>query len=84
MNLKGIEVKIDRKKQMASILLPHIRKIKLCNLALPKGAKYSCRFIVSGGKGYENGLHQLAIGQAFEDLQVGRVTWALKTKSKKR
>ena len=84
MNLKGIEVKIDRKKQLARVLLPHIRKIKLCNLALPKGAKYKCRFIVSGGKGYENGLHQLAIGQAFENLQVGRVTWALKVKSKKR
>ena len=83
MNLKGIEVKIDREKQLARVLLPHIRKIKLCNLALPKGAKYKCRFIVSGGKGYENGLHQLAIGQAFENLQVGRVTWALKAESKK-
>ncbi|HEY9046074.1 MAG TPA: S8 family serine peptidase, partial [Ohtaekwangia sp.] len=83
MNLRGIEVKIDRKKQVARVLLPHLRKIKLCNMVLPKGAKFKCQFVVSGGKGYEHGMHHIAIGQSYGNLQVGRITWALKPKSKK-
>ena len=83
MNLKGRDVKIDRKKQLARVLLPNLRNIRLCNLALPKAAKYKCRFIVNGGKGYEQGQHHVAIRQQYEDLEVGRVTWALKTKPEK-
>jgi serine protease len=78
MNLRGIEVKADKRKKTARILLPHLRKIKLCNMVLPKGGKFKCQFIVSGGKGYENGMHHLAIGQSHEGLQVGRITWALR------
>lgn len=84
MNIKGIEVKIDRKKLVVKVLLPHLRRIRLCNLLLPKGAKYKCRFIVSGREGFENGVHQIAIRQIFEKLEVGRITWAIRPKQYKR
>ena len=82
--IKGIETKIDQKRNKVSVLLPNLRRFSICRLNLPKSAKYKCRFVVKGGKGYENGLHQIAIRQLYENFEVGRVTWALKAKTKKK
>lgn len=81
--IKGLETKVDREKNKASVLLPDLRRFSFRRLNLPKSAKYKCRFVVKGGKGYENGLHQIAIRQLFDNFEVGRVTWGLKAKTKK-
>jgi len=81
--IKGIETKIDQKNNKASVLLPNLRRFGICRLNLPKSAKYKCRFVVKGGRGYENGRHQIAIRQLYENFEVGRVTWALKAKAEK-
>jgi hypothetical protein len=79
--IKGIEPNIDRKGNFVSFLLPRLRRFGICHLNLPKSARYKCRFVVKGGKGYENGLHQIAIRQVYENFEVGRVTWGLKVKT---
>jgi subtilisin family serine protease len=79
--IKGIETNIDRKGNKVSVLLPPLRRFGICDLNLPKSARYKCRFVVKGGKGYENGLHQIAIRQVYENFEVGRVTWGLKVKT---
>ncbi len=81
--IKGLETKIDREKNRALVLLPDLRRFNMRCLKLPKSAKYKCRFVVKGGRGYENGLHQIAIRQLYENFEVGRVTWGLKAKAKK-
>lgn len=80
--LRGLETKIDKRKNRVAVLLPNLRRFNICNLNLPRAAKYECRFMVKGGKGYENGLHQVAIRQLFQNFEVGRVTLALKAKKK--
>ena len=72
MRIKGIETSIDRKGNKVSVLLPRLRRFGICHLDLPKSAGYKCRFVVKGGKGYENGLHQIAIRQVHENFEVGR------------
>ena len=81
--IKGIETQIDRERKTVSVLLPNLRRFNMRCLKLPKSAKYKCRFVVKGGRGYENGLHQIAIRQLYDNFEVGRVTWGLKVKAKK-
>lgn len=79
--IRGIEMRFDQRKNTVFVLLPNLRKINFCNVSLSKSARYACSIIVEGGRGYENGMHQIAIRQIYEDFEVGRVTWGLKAKA---
>lgn len=80
---RALEVKFDKKQNRVRILLPALRQINLCDVNIPQKGKFPCKFIVKGGKGFEKGMHFLAIKQLYENFEVGRVTWGL-TSPKKR
>lgn len=84
MQIRSSKVIIDEKKLMVRVLLPQLRKITVCNVPLPKEAKFKCRFVVEGKSGFERGVHHIAIRQLFEEFEVGRITWALRTGDEKK
>jgi hypothetical protein len=78
------EVKINKKTQLVTALLPRIRSLPLCNVRLNRSSRHKCRLIIQGSKSLSKGSHSVAIRQIFEGLEVGRVTWVLRPHAKKR
>ncbi len=77
-----VEVKVDRKRKLAKLLLPRLRSVPLCSIRLGRSARLRCRFLVRGSKGLKNGWHSISIRQISEREEVGRVTWAIKSGEK--
>lgn len=78
------KVKFDRKKNTASLLLPNIRSIRLSDVPLTRSAREKSRFLIKGSRQIKIGWHYLAISQIHEGDEVGRVTWAIDPRGKKR
>lgn len=75
--LGGLDVKhrIDRKKGVGVIELPRIPRLVVPRVLLRAKARMRCRFVVRGLTKHGEPGNQIAIGQHFEGLEVGRVTW---------
>jgi len=65
---------IDRKRQVASITLPHLSSVPIEDIQLSSGAEHRCRLILTNVEGITSG-HSVAVRQIFEGQEVGRVTW---------
>ncbi|MCP4898326.1 MAG: S8 family serine peptidase [bacterium] len=63
----------------ARLLLPSLPRLEISRLRLLAGARFECRFRVSG-KDLEVG-DALAIRQLYRDEEVGRITWRLSSES---
>ena len=63
----------------ALLEVPRLRANQFCGLALHAGAAHECRFIVEPTKSLAHGLHTIAIRQFDGPIQVGGVTWALRS-----
>jgi serine protease len=68
-------MEIDRKRRCAIIDLPPLPRLDLGTIRLGAGARYPSRFIVHGSPAMRGGGHGIAIRQAFEKEEVGRVSW---------
>ena len=79
--LRGIqylEVRRSPERGYVQILLPKMRCVRFAGVNLPPKARFASKFLVTGAKSLLRGTHYFGIGQFDEDLEVGRVTWALK------
>ncbi len=65
---------VDRKRQVASITLPHLSSVPIEDIQLSRGAEHRCRLILTNVGGITSG-HSVAVRQMFEGQEVGRVTW---------
>jgi serine protease len=82
--IRALDVKVDEQQNRVLLLMPALRQIHLCDINIPQKGKFPCRFIIEGGKGYERGLHYIAIKQLYEKFEVGRITWGLTASRNKR
>ena len=76
LKLRNIRVKPLGRGKHVQIPLPRLKRVFLSDVALPRNAKFKCRFIVENKAGLDRGVHHLAICQRFKGEEVGRVTWA--------
>lgn len=78
----SLEAELDRKRQVANLSLPQLRRVSLGHVKLSKGAQHPCRLILTGMKGKHTQGHSVAIRQLFEQQEVGRVTWLFQQQRK--
>ena len=78
------EMAEDVGENTASLLLPNIRSIQLSDIPLTRSAREKSRFLIKGSRRIKNGWHYLAISQIHEGDEVGRVTWAIDPRGRKR
>jgi hypothetical protein len=71
---------MDRNKAVLEI--PRLRSNAFCNMRLPLAAALRCRFVLQPSKGLAAGLHTIAVRQFEQGIQVGGITWALRTNRK--
>jgi serine protease len=72
------KAKVNERTQRVRIELGPQPLVRVPRVRLPKNAHHRCAFYVRGAKGLEHGLHIVAIGQRFKDLEVGRVTFGIR------
>ena len=70
-----LKADLDRKRKVAHIYLPLMRRLPFSNIKLSKGARHRCRLILSGLNEKNAWGHSVAVRQIFEQQEVGRVTW---------
>jgi hypothetical protein len=60
--------------------VPRLRSNAFCGVRLHAGAAHECRFVLRPSKGMAAGLHTVEIRQFDDELQVGGIAWALRSK----
>lgn len=71
---------IDKQRQVAVYRLPRERALKLPGVVLQARAAFPCRFVIRGAVPDAERLPTIAIRQLFKNVEVGRVTWAYRSK----
>src|SRR5829696_1784867 len=70
-----LKAELDRRKKVARIYLPLMRRLPFSDIKLPKGARHRCRLILTGMEKKNAWGHSVAVRQIYEGQEVGRVTW---------
>jgi len=83
-SLGNLKYAYDKKSKTVRFLMPKINVIQLNRIALPAKARYKCKFLVKGKKSLKKGTHYFGVVQKHDELEVGRVTWALNGKGRKK
>jgi serine protease len=71
---------IDKERQVAVFRLPRKRTLKVPGVVLQARAAFPCRFVIRGAAPDTGRLPTVAIRQVFKNVEVGRVTWAYRTR----
>lgn len=58
--------------------LPRLRSLPLCGVHLGPNDRFATRLVVRPSGALAAGLHTIAVRQFYGDLEVGRITWALR------
>jgi hypothetical protein len=69
------DVKIDRRKKTAAMVLPSLPRIALGRVRLGKGDRFPCRLTLIPGKTEITWGHGVAVRQLYRREEVGRVGW---------
>lgn len=69
------DVKIDRRKKTAEMVLPSLPRIALGKARLGKGDRFPCRLSLIPGKTRITWGHGVAVRQLYRGEEVGRVAW---------
>lgn len=67
--------RLDRKEQVARLLLPAAPRICVPDVPLRGGARHRSRFLLEEGQGRVRPGHRIAVRQLYAGQEVGRVTW---------
>lgn len=70
-----LEYEIDRERGVGRVKLPRAQRMRVHGVVLPAKARFECRFVVEGAAERARPGNLLSIGQHFEELEVGRVSW---------
>ncbi len=70
------KIKLDRERRLATLYVPTARRVPICCVRLPAGARLKATFIVRCTEAMQQGGHELAIRQLWQGEEVGRITWA--------
>jgi len=71
----GQEVKVDRKKRTAQMVLPSLPRIVLGRLPLGREDQFRCQFKLTPGKSKIAWGHGVALRQMYRGKEIGRVAW---------
>ena len=76
--------RLNERAGIVRLGVPFLRSFSLCGIRLGAASRHQCRFIVHGNRGFSAGLHKLWIRQLYDNVEVGRVTWALRARKQRR
>jgi serine protease len=71
---------VDNERKVAIYRLPRRRLLPISHVTLPARATFECRFVIRGAPPGAKQLPTVAIRQLFKRFEVGRVTWAYRTR----
>jgi serine protease len=71
---------IDKERQVAVYRLPRKRALKIQGVVLQARAAFPCRFVIRGVAPGKGSFPTVAIRQLFRNVEVGRGTWAYRTR----